>query len=69
MPALIITPIEQDSVRVSGRTPRKPFIVDFDPSKESQEDVERRHGVPFSEYHEDRMHAERALNMLKPNWS
>jgi hypothetical protein len=69
MPVLIITPIEQGSVRVSGCAPRKPFIVDFDPSKESQEDVERRHGVTFSEYHQDRLHAERALNMLTPDWS
>jgi hypothetical protein len=62
MPALIITPIKEDSVRTRIK------IVDFDPSKESQEDLERRHGVSFSEYYEDRLHAERALNILKPNW-
>jgi len=53
MSALIITPLDK----------RKPFIVDFDPSKESQEDVERRLGVSFSEHHESR-----ALSSIHLSW-
>jgi hypothetical protein len=60
MAALIITPMEQKSQR--------PFIVEFDSSKESQEEVEQRHGVSYSEYFQDRQHAERALNMRETHW-
>lgn len=47
---------------------KRPLTVDFDPSKESQEDVEHRHGVSYSDYYEDRDHAERALEMVNPRW-
>jgi hypothetical protein len=35
----------------------KALIVEFDPRCESQEEVERRHGVTFSEYFETPAHA------------
>jgi hypothetical protein len=51
-------------------TPAKgqPFIVDYDPSKESQEQVEQRYGVSYSEDFDNRLHVEPALNMRKSNW-
>lgn len=57
MRALIITP-------AVGRQ----FIADYDPFKESQEQVERRYGVSYSEDFDDRLHAERALDMRKSGW-
>ena len=53
--ALIITPLDE----------RKSFIVDFDPAKEFQEAVEKRHGVSFSEYYENRARAELAVASRK----
>jgi hypothetical protein len=47
----------------------KSFIEEFDPSRESQAEVERRHGVSCCECYADRVHAERALNMSESYWS
>jgi hypothetical protein len=46
---------------------RKPLIVEFDPAKESQADVEARHGVSFSEYFESRGSAEVAMASRQPD--
>lgn len=40
---------------------RRQILVDFDPSKESQDEVEARSGVTYSEYFESRADAEFTL--------
>ena len=57
---LVITPMDRGSLKKRQR----PLIVEFDPSKESQEEVELRYGASFSEYYVDRAHAVRALAMV-----
>ena len=54
MPVLVIRPEGE----------KQPLIVDFDPTKELQHDVEKRYGVSFSEYYESRADANYVLTLF-----
>jgi len=48
--------------------PDKALIVDFDPTREVQTEVEGRYAVTFSRYYEDRARAEREIDSAKAGW-